>query len=88
MRHAGAGPTAGSTPKSSTTGVTGFVRATVDELAARMSDVAHLDRAKCRAAVSDRFSTRRMVDDHLRRYTRLLAVTAARLPEIPNLSAK
>ena len=53
-------------------GRTGFLRDRLDELAAVLRDAADLDRAACREVAESRFSTRRMVEDHLALYTDLV----------------
>lgn len=52
-------------------GVNGYLGA-ADEVVALLPRAAGLDRAACRADVEERFSTRRMVADHLRLYTDVL----------------
>jgi glycosyltransferase involved in cell wall biosynthesis len=49
-------------------GLTGFLRADHDGLVDAARRVGEIDRAACRAAVVDRFSTGRMVDDHVALY--------------------
>ena len=61
----------GSAPEIVDDGVTGYLRQTTAGLAAALRDTATLDRARCRAAAHDRFSTERMVLDHLNLYTDL-----------------
>jgi glycosyltransferase involved in cell wall biosynthesis len=51
---------------------TGFLCRDEHEMAARLGDVASIDRAACRAAVEARFTTDRMVADHLALYRRLV----------------
>jgi glycosyltransferase involved in cell wall biosynthesis len=46
-------------------GVTGYLCDGVDDLAARLTETGRLDRAACRAAVAQRFTTQRMVAEHL-----------------------
>lgn len=66
----------GAAPEIVDDGVTGFLCADVEEMAKRMSDVDTLDRSACRRAVEERFSTQRMVAEHLDLYTRVLAGTS------------
>ncbi|MDQ3944227.1 MAG: glycosyltransferase family 4 protein [Actinomycetota bacterium] len=54
-------------------GVTGFLRSDEDVLAAAVENVGELDRAACRAAVEERFSHRRMANDHVALYERIAA---------------
>jgi glycosyltransferase involved in cell wall biosynthesis len=61
----------GSAPEIVDDGVTGYLRQTTAGLAAALRDTATLDRARCRVAAHDRFSTERMVLDHLNLYTDL-----------------
>jgi len=45
--------------------VTGYLCDDLDDLAAKLTGARHLDRAACRAAVADRFTTERMVAEHV-----------------------
>lgn len=63
----------GSAPEIVDHGVTGFLCADLDDLVAHLGDAHLLDRAACRGAVSMRFSTRRMVSDHLALFARIIA---------------
>src|SRR5664279_2075467 len=65
----------GAAPEIVDDGVTGFLCADVEEMTKRMADIGDLDRRACRAAVERRFSTERMVADHVALYTRVLAGT-------------
>ena len=67
----------GAAPEIVDDGVTGVLRADVDGLADALRRVGELDRQDCRLAAERRFSSRRMAQDHLRLYTRLLE----RVPE-------
>jgi glycosyltransferase involved in cell wall biosynthesis len=62
----------GSAPEIVDDGVTGFLRSGGVPLAAALLDASQLDRAGCRAAVARRFSTERMVADHVRLYEELV----------------
>jgi glycosyltransferase involved in cell wall biosynthesis len=62
----------GSAPEIVDDGVTGFLRAGGLPLAAALLDAPQLDRAACRAVVERRFSTERMVSEHVRLYEELL----------------
>ncbi|HEX6422811.1 MAG TPA: glycosyltransferase, partial [Acidimicrobiales bacterium] len=53
-------------------GVTGYLCADIDELAGCLAKVAALDRPTCRASVAERFTTERMVADHLAVFERLV----------------
>lgn len=61
----------GSAPEIVDDGVTGFVCRDEQDMVARLGDVRALDRARCRAAAEARFSTQRMVADHLALYRQL-----------------
>lgn len=61
----------GSVPELVVDGETGFIRS-VDEMPEAVLDVGSLDRKRCRADAEDRFSARRMVNDHVRLYTRVV----------------
>ena len=63
----------GSVPELVDDGVTGFIRSTVEALADAVRAAPLLDRRDCRRATAERFSTVRMVADHLDAYTRALA---------------
>jgi glycosyltransferase involved in cell wall biosynthesis len=54
-------------------GSTGFLCADTAELAAAIHRVDRLDRGLCRATVTERFSTGRMIDDHLTLYQEMVA---------------
>jgi glycosyltransferase involved in cell wall biosynthesis len=58
----------GAAPEIVEHGVTGFLCSGHTDLVQAISDVDLLDRRDCRAAVADRFSTGRMVDDYLSLY--------------------
>lgn len=62
----------GSAPEIVDEGVTGFLRSGGLPLAAALLDASQLDRAACRAVTARRFSTERMVADHIRLYEQLL----------------
>jgi glycosyltransferase involved in cell wall biosynthesis len=66
----------GAAPEIVDDGRTGFLCADEHDLAAKLAGVGDLDRSVCRAAAEARFSTARMVDDHLVLYRRLLDSTA------------
>ena len=66
----------GAAPEIVDDGLTGFLCADEEDMAAKIGFAGDLDRAGCRAAVEARFSTERMVNDHLALYRRLLAVAA------------
>ncbi|HET8618822.1 MAG TPA: glycosyltransferase family 4 protein [Acidimicrobiales bacterium] len=53
-------------------GVTGYLCDGLDDLAAKLAEAPRLDRTACRAAVADRFSTDRMVADHITLFERVL----------------
>lgn len=59
----------GSVPEIVQHGTTGFIAASVEELAGRVAMLDDLDRDACRRDVEDRFSTARMVADHVALYT-------------------
>jgi glycosyltransferase involved in cell wall biosynthesis len=63
----------GSVPELVDHGVTGFVGLTDAELVEGVRRAWTLDRAACRSAAEERFSTARMVDDHLAFYRSVLA---------------
>jgi glycosyltransferase involved in cell wall biosynthesis len=63
----------GAAPEIVDDGVTGLLRTGRRPLAQALLRAATLDRAACRTAAIERFSTERMVADHVRLYTELLA---------------
>lgn len=65
------GTPVGSAPEIVDSGLTGFL-APAEELAALLPAAAALNRTACRAAVQDRFSSERMVTDHLELFAELL----------------
>jgi glycosyltransferase involved in cell wall biosynthesis len=68
----------GAAPEIVDNGVTGYLCKDGDDLANRLGDVAAIDRAACRRAAEERFSTERMVADHLALFERVLADRARR----------
>lgn len=62
----------GSVPEIVDDGITGFVRAGHQSLAEAVQRSAGLDRVRCRAEVAARFSTTRMVADHVALYRRVI----------------
>ena len=63
----------GSVPEIIDDGRTGFIRDTAEDLATWLLRAADLDRATCREVAEIRFSTARMVSDHLDLYAELMA---------------
>ncbi len=59
---------------------TGFLCEHEDDMVAKLEDVGRIDRAACRASVESRFSTGRMVDDHVALYRTLIGDAAGRPP--------
>jgi glycosyltransferase involved in cell wall biosynthesis len=72
----------GSAPEIVDDGVTGFLRSGALPLAAALLDAAQLDRGACRAVAARRFSSERMVAEHVRLYERLLAGPTPRRPVV------
>lgn len=68
----------GAAPEIVDDGVTGYLCRDDDDLARRLGDAAALDRAACRRAAEERFSTERMVADHLALFERVLHDRGAR----------
>ncbi|MGB3956186.1 MAG: glycosyltransferase family 4 protein [Brooklawnia sp.] len=69
----------GSAPEIVRHGLTGFL-ANTDELVQLLPKAAELDRAVCRAEAESRFTSRRMVDDHIRLYSKILTGAAGQPP--------
>jgi glycosyltransferase involved in cell wall biosynthesis len=67
----------GSAPELLDDGVTGFLRTGVTSLASALQDAARLDRDTCRAVAVHRFSSERMVAEHVRLYEKLLSAPTA-----------
>jgi len=63
----------GSAPELLDDGVTGFLRTGVPPLAAALRDAPQLDRESCRAVAVHRFSSERMVAEHVQLYEKLLS---------------
>jgi len=73
---------AGSVPEIVDDGLTGFIRDAAEDLASCLLLAVDLDRAACREAAESRFSTARMVADHLELYTELVSeAPAGNFPE-------
>jgi glycosyltransferase involved in cell wall biosynthesis len=53
-------------------GVTGYLCDDLDDMAARLTQVPHLDRTACWATVAERFTTQRMVADYVALFERVL----------------
>lgn len=62
----------GSVPELIEDGATGFIRTSEDELINVLARVGELDRSYCRQVAQERFSTKRMVQEHLRLYQQIL----------------
>jgi len=62
----------GAAPEIVREGITGYLRATEEGLAAALLEVGQIDRRQCRTDVAERFSVRRMVADHLALYQRVI----------------
>lgn len=62
----------GSIPEIIEDGVTGFVSENIGEMAASVTRVDSIDRARCRAAFDQRFTARRMAQDYVKCYERLI----------------
>jgi glycosyltransferase involved in cell wall biosynthesis len=62
----------GSTPELILDGVTGFMRDDIGGLSTAVLAAADLDRSACRRDAEERFSTARMVEDHVRFYREVL----------------
>ena len=67
--------TQGSAPEIIDDGRTGYLRDTTAGLAAALRDASTLSRGRCRATARDRFSTHRMVLNHLNLYTALTTIS-------------
>ncbi len=63
----------GAAPEIVDDGVTGFVRSGERALVEAVRRIDEIDRHRCRAAVEGHFSRRRMVDDHVALYQRVLS---------------
>ena len=67
----------GAAPEIVRDGVTGYICHDADEMAARLDDVADLDRRDCRVSVEQYFSTDRMVSDYEALFRRLVTTQHA-----------
>jgi glycosyltransferase involved in cell wall biosynthesis len=72
----------GSGPELVDDGLTGFLRTTLPDLAAALIDASYLDRPICRIVAAKRFSSERMVAEHLHLYERLLTGASPRRPRV------
>jgi len=70
----------GAAPELVDDGVTGFLCADAADLVRAVAAAATLDRAACRARAAERFSTRRMVREHLDLYRSLVGATGGSGP--------
>jgi glycosyltransferase involved in cell wall biosynthesis len=68
----------GAAPEIIDDGVTGYLRDDTDGLAAGLRDATNLNRERCRSVALSRFSTQRMVNDHLELFTQLAGGPADR----------
>ncbi len=68
----------GAAPELVDDGATGYLCDGVVDMALRMAEVANLERHACRKAAESRFSTQRMVADHLELFERLRAPARSR----------
>jgi glycosyltransferase involved in cell wall biosynthesis len=68
----------GSAPEIVEDGVSGYLAASLEDLAGLLLRAGTLDRRAVRAQAEDRFSTERMVEAHLALYSRLTGVTSTR----------
>jgi glycosyltransferase involved in cell wall biosynthesis len=62
----------GAAPEIVDDGTTGYLRSDPEQLAAALTRAADLDRSACRTAVTERFSTDRMVRQHIGLYGEIL----------------
>jgi glycosyltransferase involved in cell wall biosynthesis len=62
----------GAAPEVVEDGVTGFIRASDEELADAVRALPRLDRVTCRRQAEERFDTARMADDYVEVYQRLV----------------
>ena len=56
-------------------GVTGFIVDSIEEAVEAVERIPSIDRRQCRAIFEERFSARRMCDDYLRVYERVIDET-------------
>jgi len=73
----------GAAPEIVDDGVTGFLRTGIGGLAEALRAAGDLDRDACRAAALSRFTTTRMVSDHVRLYERLLRQHRRQTADLP-----
>lgn len=67
----------GAAPEIVDDGITGFLVRDQAAMGAAVADIHRIDRRACRAATTERFSSARMVADHLRLYRRMIAAGSA-----------
>jgi glycosyltransferase involved in cell wall biosynthesis len=63
----------GSVPEIVDDGVTGFIVDSEDEAAQAATELSRIDRARVRGVFEERFTARRMAEDYLDLYRRLIA---------------
>ena len=62
----------GSIPEVIKHGVTGYIEDNIEDLIKRVKDIYKIDRFACRKHVEDNFSEKRMVDDYIKTYSKLI----------------
>ncbi len=73
----------GAAPEIVEHGRTGFLCADEDDMAGRLAEVGRLARHACRQSALERFSTERMVEDHLRLYEHLAGPSHSSADRVP-----
>jgi len=68
----------GSVPELVTDGVTGIVRADEHDLVTALRQIGDIDRGRCRKEAAERFSSERMVADHLALYEEVVGLRRSR----------
>jgi glycosyltransferase involved in cell wall biosynthesis len=71
----------GSIPEIIEDGVTGFVCEGLDEMTAAIQRIPEIDRGRCRLAFEQRFTVKRMAQDYVRLYERVLGKTCQKEAE-------
>jgi glycosyltransferase involved in cell wall biosynthesis len=70
----------GAAPEIVEDGSTGFLCVDEEHMVRRVADISDLDRRACHSAVLTRFSTARVVDDHVAAYQRIISADQRRRP--------
>ena len=77
----------GSIPEIIEDGVTGFVCEGLDEMTAAIQRIPEIDRGRCRSTFEQRFTVKRMAQDYVRLYERVIGMTYKKEEESTSFSS-